>query len=67
GGSMRIADDLELLAAYGHKGINPKLYYWYMDVQKYGTCQHWWTWSRHRGRLLCNSPFMDLCNTPSIL
>ncbi|KAI6045411.1 hypothetical protein EDC04DRAFT_2865335 [Pisolithus marmoratus] len=44
GGSMRIADGPELLAAYGREGIDPK----------YGTRQHSGSVWR-RGRLLCKS------------
>ncbi|KAI9570740.1 asparaginyl-tRNA synthetase [Boletus coccyginus] len=40
GGSMRIADMGEILAAYAKEGIDPTPYYWYTDVRKYGTCQH---------------------------
>ncbi|KAF8435072.1 asparaginyl-tRNA synthetase [Boletus edulis BED1] len=40
GGSMRIADMQEMLAAYAKEGIDPSPYYWYTDLRKYGTCQH---------------------------
>ncbi|CCM02995.1 uncharacterized protein FIBRA_05110 [Fibroporia radiculosa] len=40
GGSMRIADMEELLAAYKREGIDTAPYYWFTDQRKYGTCEH---------------------------
>ena len=40
GGSMRIADEQELIAAYKREGIDPSPYYWFTDQRKYGTCEH---------------------------
>jgi len=40
GGSMRISDMEELLAAYKREGIDSTAYYWFTDQRKYGTCEH---------------------------
>ncbi len=38
GGSMRMDDYEELLAAYKREGIDPEPYYWYTDQRKYVGC-----------------------------
>lgn len=40
GGSMRIDDYDELMAALKRENLDPAPYYWFTDLRKYGTCPH---------------------------
>lgn len=40
GGSMRIDDYDELVAAIKREGLDLDAYYWFVDQRKYGTCPH---------------------------
>lgn len=40
GGSMRIWDYDQLMAAYKREGLAPEPYYWYTEQRKYGSTPH---------------------------
>lgn len=40
GGSMRIFDEEELLAAFKREGLDLAPYYWFIDLRKYGSFPH---------------------------
>ncbi|KAF2083772.1 asparaginyl-tRNA synthetase [Saccharata proteae CBS 121410] len=40
GGSMRLDDYDQLMAAFKREGLNPAPYYWYTDQRKYGSSPH---------------------------
>lgn len=40
GGSMRITDYDQLMAAYKKEGLDPSPYYWFTDQRKYGSVPH---------------------------
>lgn len=73
GGSMRMDDYDELMAAYEREGISPKEYYWYTEQRKYGTTPHGgyglglerfiaWICKQHSVRTCCFYPrFMGRC------
>lgn len=67
GASMRITDYAELLSGYQREHIDPKNYYWYSDLRRFGSCEHGgyglgferfltWILARHHIREVCLYP-----------
>lgn len=73
GGSMRMTDLTELMAAYKRENINSDPYYWFTEQRMYGTCEHGgfglgverfltWVCGRWSVREVCLYPrFMNRC------
>ncbi|PVU97920.1 hypothetical protein BB561_000176 [Smittium simulii] len=40
GGSMRISNYIDMIAAFKSAGLAPENYYWYLDLSKYGAFPH---------------------------